>query len=132
MEKVKKLTEIQSLHEQREIFGNPDVLIKNGVWIEVVGFNPTTERVDVKHRWQVEKVKTLKNKNTKIFTVTCRALDIKKYEDMKKKLAKKVFNKHETILKASFIKCLVEGIGTRTSAEMREMLIKLEGGKNGK
>ena len=44
------------MHEQREIFGNPEVIIKKGIWIEILEFNPDTEQIDIKHRWEVEKV----------------------------------------------------------------------------
>jgi len=125
---MEKLTEIQSLHEQREIFGNPDILLEKGVWLEIIAFNADTEQVKVKHRWEIEKVESTEEKNIRNYKITCKKLNIKDDEDKKRKIAKKVYEKHKLKLKASFIKCLVEGISICSSKEMRELLIKLEGG----
>lgn len=125
---MEKLTEIQSLHEQRERFGNPDILIDKGVWLEIVAFNPNTEQVDIKHRWEVENVESTEEKNVRNYKVTCKKLNIKEYEDKKREIAKKVYEKHKLKLKASFIKCMVEGISICPSKELRELLNKLEGG----
>ena len=127
MIKMKKLIEVDSLHEQREKFGNPDILIEKGVWIEIVAFNQTTEKVAIKHRWEVEKVEYVEEKNIRNYKIICKKLNIKEYEDKKIELAKRVFEKHKIKLKASFVKCLVEGISVCSSEELRGILVKLGG-----
>jgi len=122
-----KLTEVQSMHEQREYFNNPDLIVEKGVWIEVLDFNPNTEQVDIKHRWEVEKVETSIEGDLKKYKVTCKVLDIDKIDNKKKKIAKKVLYKHAEKLKASFAKCLVDGIDARTLENLKDLLVKLGG-----
>lgn len=119
-----KLIEIQSLHEQREIFDS-DTLVEKGVWIEILDFNPETEQVDIKQRWEVEKVDKKEEGDVKKYKVICKKLNIKDYEEAKKKIAKEVLKKHSDKLKASFAKCLVEGINTKSIPELKHILIKL-------
>ena len=132
MTSPEKLTEIQSLHEQREMFEN-DIIIKKGIWIEVIEFDQVTEYADVKHRWEVEKVEEKEEGDFKKYKVTCKILNIEKDEKNKKKMAKEVLNKHSKRLKASFAKCLIEGIETRSIPDLKHVLNKLGGKvKNGK
>ena len=98
---IKKLVEVQSMHEQREYFDNPCRIVKKGVWIEILNFNPNTEQVDIKHRWEVENVDKKIEDGFEKYKVTCKVLDINKIEKEKKKIAEKVLNKHAEILKAS-------------------------------
>ncbi len=126
-----KLTEVQSMHEQREYFDSPCRITKKGSWIEVLNFNPNTEQVDIKHRWEVEKVEEKTEGDLKKYRVTCKILDIEKIDNKKKKIAAKVLKKHAEILKASFAKCLVDGIEVRTLDNLKSILIKLGGKPNG-
>ena len=122
-----KLIEVQSMHEQREYFNNPDLIVKKGVWIEVLNFNPNTEQVDIKHRWEVEKVEKSREGDLNKYKIICKPLNINKIDNKKKKIAKKVLDKHAEMLKASFAKCLVDGIDKRTLANLKDMLVKLGG-----
>ena len=124
---MKKLIEVGSMHEQREYFGNPDLIVQKGAWIEVLNFNPNTEQVDIKNRWEVEKIESKVEGDIKKYKVTCKILDAAKIDNKKKKIAKKVLEKHAEKLKASFAKCLVEGIDKRTLANLKDLLIKLGG-----
>ena len=124
--KTETLTEIQSLHEQREEFSN-SVVIEKGIWIEVLDFNPHTEQVNIKHRWEVEKVEKSREKDVEKYKITCKRLNIKDYEKNKKKIAQKVFKKHKDRLKASFAKCLIEGIEIRSIPDLKHILNKLGG-----
>ena len=123
---MEKLTEIQSLHEQREMFDN-DIIVKKGIWIEVIEFDQITEYADVKHRWEIEKIEEKEEGNLKKYKVTCKILDIKGDEKNKKRMAKKVLDKHSKRLKASFAKCLIEGIETRSIPDLKHALNKLGG-----
>lgn len=127
----KILTEVQSIHEQREIFGNPDIIVKPGVWIEVLNFDPQTEQVEHVHRWEVEKVEKKqgkgKEKDIKKYKIICKPLDIKKDWDKKLKLSERLLKKHEEKFKASFAKCLVEGINVKSIPKLKYILNKLGG-----
>ena len=127
---MEKLTEIGSMHEQREEFCG-STIIKKGVWIEILNFDSNTEQVDIKHRWEVEKVEKRIDKDVEKYKVICKVLNIKDYEKNKKKIAKEVFEKHKDKLKASFAKCLIEGIEVNSIPQLKHILNKL-GGKNGK
>ena len=131
VKQIKKLVEVQSMHEQREYFNSPCRIVKKGVWIEILNFNPDTEQVDIKHRWEVEKVEEKIEDERKKYKVTCKVLDIDKIDGKKKKIAKKVLKKHAEILKASFAKCLVDGIDVKTIATLKGILIKLGGKPDG-
>ncbi len=126
-----KLIEVQSMHEQREYFNSPCRITHKGSWIEILNFDPNTEQVDIKHRWEVEKVEQKTEGDLKKYKVTCKILDIKKIDDKKKKIAEKVLKKHAEILKASFAKCLVDGIEVRTLDNLKSILIKLGGKPDG-
>lgn len=126
-----KLTEVQSMHEQREYFGSPCRITKKGSWIEVLNFDSNTEKVDIKHRWEVEKIEQKTEGDLKKYKVTCKILDIKKIDDKKKKIAEKVLKKHAEILKASFAKCLIDGIEVRALDNLKSILIKLGGKPDG-
>ena len=123
-----KLTEVQSMHEQREMFNNSLILIDKGIWIEVINFNPHTEQVDITLRLEVEDVIRKENNGLKEYKIICRKLDIDKDYKTKEELAKKIINKHHDKLKASFAKCLIEGIDGRSIPELKGMLYKLGGG----
>lgn len=121
-----KLIEIQSLHEQREIVGNPEIVVKKGVWIEIINFIPDTEEVEVLKRFEVEKVEKSQVGDIKKYKVTCRKLGIKEAEEEKRKLAKLVLDKHCEKLKASFAKCLVDGIEAKSIHRLKSMSNKLK------
>lgn len=124
---IEKLTEIQSLHEQREMFDANEIIIDKGVWIEILDFDPNTEQVNIKHRWEVENVEKKEEGDIKKYKVTCKVLNIKEYEKNKKEIAKEVLKKHSKKLKTSFAKCLVEGIETKSIPELKYVLNKLGG-----
>jgi len=124
---MNKLTEVQSMHEQREYFNSPCGIVKKGAWIEVLDFNPNTEQVNIKQRWEVEKIDKKIEDGYKIYKVTCKDLDMDKIDSKKKKIAAKVLKKHAEKLKASFAKCLVDGIDARTLDNLKSMLVKLGG-----
>ena len=126
-----KLIEVQSMHEQREYFNSPCRITKKGSWIEILNFDPNTEQVDIKHRWEVEKVEQKTEGDLKKYKVTCKILDIKKIDNKNKKIAEKVLKKHAEILKASFAKCLVDGIEVRALDNLKSILIKLGGKPDG-
>lgn len=108
-------------------------LIEPGVWIEVLDLNPETEQVEIKNRWEVEKIDEKKEGNIKRYKVTCKILNIRDHEKNKQKLAKDVLKKHSEKLKASFAKCLVEGISTKSIPDLKHILNKLgEKVKDGK
>ena len=135
MEKKKKdkLIEIYSLHEQREMFGNPDILIKKGVWIEIIDFERETEMAEVLRRFEVEKVEKNQIGHIKKYKVICKELDIEEMGKERRKSARLVLDKHREKLKASFAKCLVEGIDVRSIQDLKNMSNKLNiysGGKN--
>ena len=125
---METLTEIESMHEQRERFGEPTI-VKEGIWIEVLDFDSNTEQVDIKHRWEVLKIEKTIDKDIEKYKVRLKILKIKSYEDNKKKIAKRVLEKHKNLLKASFAKCLVQGIEVNSIPDLKHMLNKL-GGKN--
>ena len=129
---METLTEIESMHEQRERFGEPTV-IKKGVWIEVLDFDPNTEQVNINHRWEVKKIEKSLDKDIEKYKVICKILKIKPYEKNKEKIAKKVIEKHKDKLKASFAKCLIDGIEVNSIPDLKHILNKLGGKvKNGK
>jgi len=117
-----KLTEVQSMHEQREQFGNPDVVIKKGVWLEIIKFDYHTEQADILKRYEVKKIKEVKNKDIINYTITCQKLDHITDKNKKTLLANLILKKFNTKLKASFAKCLIEGIEFRTIPELRGMM----------
>ena len=121
-----KLTEIQSLHEQREIIGNPEVVVKEGVWIEIINFIPETEAVEIIRRFEVEKVEKSQEGDIKKYKVTCKELNIKEAEESKRKVARLVLHKHLEKLKASFAKCLVDGIEAKSIQDLKAMSNKLK------
>lgn len=120
-----KLTEIQSIHEQRELMGNPDIIVKEGVWIEIVNFTSETELVKVLRRFEVEKVEKSQIGDIKKYKVICKELNIKDAEERKRKIARLVLQKHMEKLKASFAKCLVDGIAVKTIQELKGISNKL-------
>lgn len=120
-----KLLEIQSLHEQREKFHNPDIIVKKGVWLEILDFDPDTEQVKVNRRWEVVSVEKKEEKGLIKYKITCIDKDIKKNDELKKVLAEKVLDKHQEKLKASFSKALIEGIDYGSVSRLRYMLNKL-------
>ncbi|KKN58015.1 hypothetical protein LCGC14_0556730 [marine sediment metagenome] len=124
--KENKLIEVQSIHEQREDFTNAEVIIKKGVWIEILEFNPDTEQVCVNHRWEVESVGKKEEKGKRIYRVICKVKDVEKDNDAKKVLAKKVLQKHSNKLKASFAKALIDGVDYRSVLHLKNILNKLE------
>jgi len=124
---MKVLTEIMSIHEQREMFFNPDAEVKKGVWLEVINFNPHSEEAKVLRRWQVENVEESIEGNVRTYRIDCKDLDVDVDLLKKKTLAKLIVNKHHDKLKASFVKCLVDGIERRNISELRSMLFKLGG-----
>ena len=121
-----KLIEVQSIHEQREDFTNAEVIIKKGVWIEILEFNPDTEQVSINHRWEVESVEKKEEEGKRKYRVTCKVKDIKKDNDVKKILAKQVLQKHSDKLKASFAKALIDGVNYRNVLHLKNILNKLE------
>lgn len=121
-----KLIEIQSLHEQREIIGNPEVVVKEGVWIEIINFVPDTEEVEVLKRFEVKKVEKSQVGDIKKYKVTCKKLGIKEAEERKRKVARLVLKKHLKKLKASFAKCLVDGIEAKSVQDLKSMSNKLK------
>lgn len=121
-----KLTEIQSLHEQREFIGNPDVVVKEGVWIEIITFMHETEQVEVVRRFEVEKVEKSQEGDIKKYKVICRELSIKEVEEKKRITAHLVLDKHREKLKASFTKCLVDGIEAKSIERLKSISNKLK------
>ena len=126
-----KLLEIQSLHEQREKFNNPDVIIEKGVWIEILDFDTDTEQVNINHRWEVESVEKKEEHGIKKYKIICIQKDIKESDKSKKALAEKVLGKHKEKLKASFAKVLVEGIEYGSAGKLKYMLNRLGETKDG-
>ena len=123
--KNNKLIEVQSIHEQREMMGNPEVIVKKGIWIEIINFIPDTEEAEVLRRFEVEKVIKSQEGDIKKYKVVCKELNIKEGEDQKRETATKVLNKHREMLKASFVKCLVDGIEARSVRHLKSMSDKL-------
>jgi predicted HicB family RNase H-like nuclease len=126
MKQLKKLTEIESIHEQREDIGG-NATIEKGVWIEISDFEPETEQVQIFHRWKVIEIKKETIKNKKHYTITCKKLNVEKEKNIKKEIANKIIEKHNNILKASFTKCLIEGIDSQTTNSLKRILYKLGG-----
>ena len=121
-----KLIEVESLHEQREEFSNHGVIIKKGVWIEILEFDSDTEQVNINHRWEVESVEKKEEKGIRKYEVVCKIMDIKKDNDIKKALAKQVLEKHTKKLRTSFAKSLIEGVDYKSVSYLKNMLNKLE------
>ncbi|GAH15999.1 unnamed protein product, partial [marine sediment metagenome] len=65
------------------------------------------------------------------YTITCKELDVNKDRKKKEILANDIIKKHNEKLKASFAKCLIDGVGIRTVPELRGMCYKLGGSLNG-
>ncbi len=129
MEKKKtknKLTEVKSIHEQREMMGNPEVIVEKGIWIEIINFVPDTEEADVLRRFEVEKVIKSQEGDIKKYKVICKELSTKEAEEEKRKVARLILDKHHERLKASFAKCLVDGIEARSIQHLKSMSNKLK------
>mgnify|MGYP001561623435 CR=1 FL=1 len=120
-----KLTEIESMHEQRERLGFQVVPIKKGTWIEVVNFSPHTEQVDILKRLEVEKVIKSEEGDLRKYKIVCSELDVKEDNKRKERIINRILSKHSLKLKASFAKCLVDGIDFRSIPELKGMLYKL-------
>ena len=71
------------------MFDANEIIIDKGVWIEILDFDPNTEQVNIKNRWEVENVEKKEEGDTKKYKVTCKVLNIKEYEKKKKKKKKK-------------------------------------------
>ncbi len=121
-----KLLQIHSLHEQREMFGNPEIIIEKGVWIEIVNFTMETELIEVLRRFEVEKVEKIQVGDIKKYKVTCKELNIKEIDEEKRKVARLVLNKHLEKLKASFAKCLIDGIEAKSIQQLKNISNKLK------
>ncbi len=117
--KKNKLTEVQSIHEQREAMSNPEVIVKKGVWLEIVNFTLDTEQVEVLRRFEVEKVIKSQEGDIKKYKVICKELNIKELEEQKRKTARLVLDKHHERLKESFVKCLLDGISIRSIRNLK-------------
>lgn len=127
------LTEIESMHEQREQFDdNLNTPIEKGVWLEVIDFDPHTEKAEVLLRLEIEDIIKTEKDDINIYKIVCNELDVVKDQERKEEIAKKIIDKHNDKLKASFAKCLVDGIGCRTIPELKIMLTKLGGKTNDK
>jgi len=122
---MEKLLEIQSLHEQREKFYNPDIIVKKGVWLEILDFDPDTEQIDINRRWEVVSIEKKEENGLIKYKIICIDKDIKKSDELKKALAEKVLDKHKEKLKASFTKALIEGIDYASVGRLKYMLNKL-------
>jgi hypothetical protein len=121
-----KLLEIFSMHEQREQFYEPRRLEK-GAWIEIINFEPETEQVEIFKRWEVENIERLEEKTEILYTITCKKLDIASDDKIKREIAQKILDKHALKIKASFAKCLVEGIDIRPVRQLKNVLYKMGG-----
>ena len=106
------LKRIESIHEQRETHRWKDsCAVRKGHWIEVVDFDRKTEQVTIKDRMEITKIKTepLPNGKERLI-VTCKRLDFNGQRAKANELAEQVLTKHGEMLKASLIKCYVEGL----------------------
>ena len=121
-----KLLQIHSLHEQREMFSNPEIIIKKGIWIEIVNFTQETELIEVLRRFEVEKVEKIQVGDIKKYKVTCKELSIKEIDEKKRKVARLVLDKHLEKLKASFAKCLIDGIEAKSIQQLKNISNKLK------
>ncbi len=130
---MEELIEIFSMHEQRERLEIRDNYIQVGTWLELIDFNQITEHASIKKRWLVEKIIKKKEGDIEKYKFICKPLDIDKDDKIKKELANKILNKYNKELKASFVKCLIQGIEIRSVNELKRMVYKLGGNiKNGK
>ncbi len=125
-EEPKKLIEIQSIHEQREEPGNL-VKLENGVWIEISDFDSETEQVTIQERLEIIDVQEEKKDDKIYYTFICKKLNIIDDFKIKEELANKIVDKHNLILKASFAKCLVDGIDSKSVSHLKRILYKLGG-----
>ncbi len=121
-----KLTEIQSLHEQREAISNPEIIVKEGVWIEIINLVLETEKVEVLRRFEVEKVEEKQVGDIKKYKVICKELNIEEMRKQRREAARLVLQKHSEMLKASFAKCLVDGIASKSIQQLKAMSDKLK------
>jgi hypothetical protein len=122
----KKLIEIASMHELRGENGE-EIKLEKGVWIEVADFDPITERVEIKKRVEVESVDMSEDREKEYYTIRCKRLDFKKYDEDKKALIEEIISKYHERLKASFAKCMVEGVEGQSIQKLRQILYKLKG-----
>ena len=130
----------ESIHEQREVISN-NLSLKKGMWIEEVDFDRKTEHVKIKSRLEVKKIrfKPYKAKNgrkrERLF-IHCKKHDVKAANKEAAGIADKIIGKHNEILKASLVKCFIDGINTSSPYEIRKMMRSFEksigGLKNGK
>ena len=123
---TQKLTEIMSTHELREIPGET-VKIEKGVWIEISDFNIETEEVFIKKRYEIVDIRKAEGIKNDYYNIICKKMDIKKDDETKKEISKKVIEKHHDILKSSFVKCLIEGIENKSIKQLKAILYKLRG-----
>ena len=128
---MNKLFEVQSVHEQREGMGD-DTKIEKGVWIEISDFDDETEQVKIHKRFEVLDVKKEDKDNRIHYVITCKKRNIEEDDKIREDLANKVIDRHKLILKASFVKCLVEGIDMKSVGELKKMLYRLGGEVNDK
>lgn len=123
---IQRLTEIMSTHELRELQGEL-VRIEKGVWIEILDFDSVTEEVDILKRWEIIDIKRDDIENKEHYTITCKKLDIKTEEEKKKELCQKIISKHHGSLKATFVKCLIDGIESKSTNQLKRILYRLRG-----
>ena len=125
------LLEITSMHEQRERFGTPEIVVRKDVWLEVIDFDPHTERAEIIRRYNVEKVEAKQEGDIRRYRITLQKLNVEEDQDAKEEMAKKIIEKHHTNMKMSFAKCLVDGIDLKSIPELKNMLLKMRGDMNG-
>jgi hypothetical protein len=124
---LKELIEVESMHEQRERFGTPDIVVQKGIWFEIIDFDPHTERADIVRRYLVDKVEHQQDGDVKRYRITLQRLDVEEDQEKKQELAKRLLDKHHSNLKMSFAKCLVDGIDLKSVPELKNMLLKMRG-----
>jgi fructose-bisphosphate aldolase class 1 len=123
---TQKLTEIMSTHELREIQGET-IKIEKGVWIEISDFDADTEQVFIKKRYEVIDIEKTETEDKDYYDIICRKMNFEEDEQRKKLLAEKIIEKHHDMIKSSFVKCLIDGIGDKSVKQLKSILYKLRG-----
>jgi hypothetical protein len=111
MVEVVHLKFINSMHEMREVVGMGAGVPKVGNWIEVLDFDRKTEKVDIHQRLEIMKIDFIPFKKGKeMMVLHCVKRNVVEEQERVKVLAERVLEKHKDILKASLVKCYVEGL----------------------
>ena len=123
---TEKLIEVQSIHEQREFDGSTrkrDV----GSFVEINDLNVVIEEVKIIEQYKITDIKKEEKDNKEYYEIVCEKRDFEDERKIKEEFVRKIIEKHHDIIKSSFVKCLVDGIDSKSVNALKQMLFKLRG-----